>query len=55
MQSDSAMQMIRILVSPLSAAIVCGTILLTWLFPLTREKYARIQKLLEHRRARPVE
>ena len=55
MQSDSAMQMIRILVSPLSAAIVCGTILLTWMFPLTREKYARIQKLLEHRRARPVE
>jgi Na+/melibiose symporter-like transporter len=44
--------MIRLLVSPLSAAIVCGTILLAWLFPLSREQYARIQKLLEQRRAR---
>jgi GPH family glycoside/pentoside/hexuronide:cation symporter len=54
-QPESALQMIRILVSPLSAAIVCGTIFLAWRFPLTREKYARIQKLLEQRRARPVE
>jgi len=54
-QSDSVLQMIRILVSPLSATIVCGTILLAWLFPLTREKYLRIQKLLEQRRARLVE
>ena len=54
-QSDSVLQMIRILVSPLSATIVCGTILLAWLFPLTREKYLRIQKLLEQRRARPVQ
>ena len=51
-QSDSALQMIRLLVSPLSATIVCGTILLAWLFPLTREKYARIQRLLEQRRGR---
>ena len=51
-QSDSALQMIRILVSPLSASIVCGTIVLAGLFPLTREKYARIQKLLEERRGR---
>jgi GPH family glycoside/pentoside/hexuronide:cation symporter len=51
-QSESALRMIRLLVSPLSAAIVCGTILLAWLFPLSREQYARIQKLLEQRRAR---
>jgi GPH family glycoside/pentoside/hexuronide:cation symporter len=51
-QNDSALQMIRLLVSPLSATIVCGTILLAWLFPLTREKYARIQRLLEQRRGR---
>jgi GPH family glycoside/pentoside/hexuronide:cation symporter len=51
-QSESALHMIRLLVSPLSASIVCGTIVLAWLFPLTREKYARIQKLLEQRRGR---
>jgi GPH family glycoside/pentoside/hexuronide:cation symporter len=53
-QPESALQMMRILVSPLSAAIVCGTIFLAWRFPLTREKYARIQKLLEQRRGRPA-
>jgi GPH family glycoside/pentoside/hexuronide:cation symporter len=54
-QTDTALHMIRLLVSPLSASIVCGTIILAWLFPLSREKYARIQKLLAQRRARPAE
>jgi glycoside/pentoside/hexuronide:cation symporter, GPH family len=54
MQGDSALQMVRQLVSPLSAAIVCGTILLAWLFPLSREQYERIQRLLEQRRKRSV-
>jgi glycoside/pentoside/hexuronide:cation symporter, GPH family len=54
-QTDSALQMIRLLVSPFSAAILCGTIILAWLFPLSREKYTRIQKLLEQRRARLAE
>lgn len=51
-QADATLQMIRILVSPFGAAILCGTIVLAWLFPLSREKYARIQKLLERRRGR---
>jgi GPH family glycoside/pentoside/hexuronide:cation symporter len=55
MQTDSALQMIRLLVSPFGATILCGTILLAWLFPLSREKYTRIQKLLEQRRARLAE
>jgi glycoside/pentoside/hexuronide:cation symporter, GPH family len=55
MQTDTALQMIRLLVSPLSVVIVCGTIILAWLFPLSREQYARIQKLLEQRRGRPAE
>jgi GPH family glycoside/pentoside/hexuronide:cation symporter len=55
MQGDSALQMVRQLVSPLSAAIVCGTILLAWLFPLSREQYERIQRLLEQRRKRSVQ
>ncbi len=54
-QSDSALHMIRLLVSPFGAAILCGTIVLAWLFPLSREKYARIQKLLEQRRTRLAE
>ena len=51
-QADSALQMIRLLVSPLGAAIVSGTILLAWLFPLSREQYDRIRRLLEQRRER---
>lgn len=51
-QGDSALQMVRQLVSPLSAAIVCGTILLAWLFPLSREQYERIQRLLAQKRKR---
>ena len=54
-QTDSALYMIRLLVSPFGATILCGTIILAWLFPLSREKYARIQKLLEQRRERLAE
>ena len=54
-QSEPALQMIRLLVSPFGAMILCGTILLAWLFPLSREKYTRIQKLLEKRRGRLAE
>lgn len=51
-QTDSALRMIRLLVSPIGAAIVSGTILLAWLFPLSREQYERIRRLLEQRRGR---
>jgi glycoside/pentoside/hexuronide:cation symporter, GPH family len=54
-QTDAALRMIRLLVSPFGATILCGTILLAWRFPLSREKYTRIQKLLEQRRARLAE
>jgi len=54
-QTDSALQTIRLLVSPFGATILCGAILLAWLFPLSREKYTRIQKLLEQRRRRLAE
>jgi len=51
-QSDSALQMIRLLVSPFGATILSGTIILAWLFPLSREQYQKIQRLLEQRRGR---
>jgi GPH family glycoside/pentoside/hexuronide:cation symporter len=54
-QTGSTLQMIRLLVSPFGATMLCGTIILAWLFPLSREKYARIQKLLEQRRERVME
>ncbi|HLO18296.1 MAG TPA: MFS transporter, partial [Anaerolineales bacterium] len=54
-QTDSALRMIRLLVSPFGATMLCGTIVLAWLFPLSREQYARIQRLLEQRRERLAE
>ena len=55
MQTDSTVQMIRWLVSPFGALMLCGTIILTWFFPLTRQRYTRIQRLLAQRRARHSE
>ncbi len=49
-QSESALLMIRLLVSPLGAIMLSGAVVFAWLFPLTRERYERIQRLLEKRR-----
>ncbi|HQU38009.1 MAG TPA: MFS transporter, partial [Anaerolineales bacterium] len=54
-QSDSALRMIRLLVSPFGAITLSGTIILAWLFPLSREKHHRIQELLKKRRAKVSE
>ena len=51
-QSDSVLRMIRLLVSPFGAVMLSGTIVLAWLFPLSREKHGRIQRLLARRRER---
>ena len=55
MQSASAVSMIRLLVSPIGALLLSGTIILAWLFPLSREQHRRIQRLLQRRRARLAE
>jgi GPH family glycoside/pentoside/hexuronide:cation symporter len=55
MQSTSAVSMIRLLVSPIGALLLSGTIILAWLFPLSREQHRRIQRLLQRRRARLAE
>jgi GPH family glycoside/pentoside/hexuronide:cation symporter len=49
-QSDSALLSIRLLVSFIGVAILLGTIILAWSYPLTRERYARVQRLLKRRR-----
>lgn len=54
-QTDSTLSMIRLLVSPLGGVMLSGTIILAWLFPLSREKHHRIQRLLEKRRERSLE
>lgn len=51
-QSDSVIQMIRLLVSPIGAVILGGALVCAWFFPLSREKHRRIQHLLERRKAR---
>ena len=51
-QPDSALRMIRFLVSPFGAIMLTGVVVLTALFPLTRERYERMQMLLERKRKR---
>ena len=49
-QPDSALMAIRLMVSLLGAVVLAGSIALAWSYPLSREKYERIQKLLKRRR-----
>jgi GPH family glycoside/pentoside/hexuronide:cation symporter len=49
-QPESALLAIRLMVSFAGAVILGGTIILAWSYPLSREKYARIEKLLKTRR-----
>jgi len=50
-QPDSALFSIRLMVSFIGVAILLGTIIIAWSYPLSREKYMRIQKLLKVKRA----
>lgn len=54
-QSDTAVFMIRMMVSFIGAGILMGTILLAWTYPLSREKYQRIQRLLAIRKNKNAE
>ena len=47
-------KMIRLLASPFGAVMLSGVIVFTALFPLTRERYERIQRLLERKRKRAM-
>jgi len=53
-QPASALMIIRLLVSPFGAVMLSMVILFTALFPLTRERYERIQRLLQRRRERSI-
>jgi GPH family glycoside/pentoside/hexuronide:cation symporter len=54
-QPESALLAIRLLVSFLGVIILSGAVILAWFYPLSREKYTRIQKLLEERRNKNAE
>jgi len=49
-QPESALLAIRLMVSPIGIAVLIGTILVAWSYPLSREKYTRIERLLRKRR-----
>lgn len=51
-QPESALLAIRLVVSLLGIVILSGAVVLAWFYPLSREKYTRIQKLLEERRSK---
>ena len=50
-QTEATLRMIRLMVSPISALILSGAILSAWLYPLTREKHAKIREMLEKKKA----
>lgn len=49
-QPDSALMAIRLLVSPIGALMIGGALLLARFYPLTRERHARIRRLLAQRK-----
>ena len=49
-QPDSALFAIRLMVSFWGATILAGTVILAWLYPLSRKNYERIKILLKKRR-----
>jgi GPH family glycoside/pentoside/hexuronide:cation symporter len=45
-QSPATLTAIRILAGPVGALLLCSAIVLAWFYPLTRERHARIRRLL---------
>jgi GPH family glycoside/pentoside/hexuronide:cation symporter len=54
MQPASALTAIRILIGPLGAVLLFSAVTMAWFYPLTRERHARIRRLLETRKNRPA-
>jgi len=51
-QPDSALMALRVLIGPFGALLLLSAILMAWFYPLTRERHARIRRLLERKKAR---
>jgi len=52
MQSPATLTAIRVLIGPLGAVLLFSAVLTAWFYPLTRERHARIRKLLAQRKDR---
>jgi GPH family glycoside/pentoside/hexuronide:cation symporter len=52
-QSPITLTAIRILIGPLGAVLLFSAVITTWFYPLTRERHARIRRLLVYRNTRP--
>ncbi|MFZ5855257.1 MAG: MFS transporter [Chloroflexota bacterium] len=55
MQPESALMAIRFLIGPLGAVLLFSAVAMAWFYPLTREKHARVRRLLETRKNRESE
>jgi GPH family glycoside/pentoside/hexuronide:cation symporter len=53
-QAPVATTAIRILTGPIGALLLVSAIVVTWFYPLTRERHARIRRLLAQRKAREI-
>jgi GPH family glycoside/pentoside/hexuronide:cation symporter len=53
-QSSVALTAIRFLIGPFGAVLLFSAVAMAWFYPLTRERHARVRKLLEQRKARNV-
>jgi GPH family glycoside/pentoside/hexuronide:cation symporter len=51
-QSESALNAIRWLTGPMGAILLISAIAVAWYYPLTRQRHARIRRLLEQRRGK---
>jgi len=49
-QSGPALTAIRVMTGPIGALLLCSAIVVAWFYPLTRERHARIRRLLARRR-----
>jgi glycoside/pentoside/hexuronide:cation symporter, GPH family len=54
MQPDAVVLGIRILAGPVAAALLCALLVVTYYYPLDRERYQRVQRLLTRRRQRKL-
>ncbi|MFA5873465.1 MAG: MFS transporter [Anaerolineales bacterium] len=52
-QSPITLTAIRVLIGPLGAVLLFSAVITAWFYPLTRERHARIRRLLEYRNGRP--
>jgi len=51
-QSPTTLMAIRILIGPFGALLLFSAVAMAWFYPLTRERHARIRKLLARRKER---